>query len=82
MSAPNKMKDTGSNQSRNLKTDLEKMYLEENLISKGYCLADLRKLPKDEARRLMVEACTYASMKLAEVESRAHLTQEIHFQPH
>jgi hypothetical protein len=56
---------------------LEKQLIEEYLDSRGHHLADLRTLPKEEAKRLMEEACRYASLKLAEVESRAHFRSEI-----
>ena len=58
---------------------LELMYLGEFLKGKGYRLKDLCKLPTEQARKLMVEACSYASMKLAEVESRAKFVQHIHY---
>jgi hypothetical protein len=58
-------------------------YLEETLIEnylkgKGYTLEALKKLPETEVKQLMTEASTYASNKLAEVELRAHLVQELH----
>jgi hypothetical protein len=58
---------------------LERKYIEEYLTEKGYCLSNLQALPEREARRLMREACRYASLKLAEVESRAQLRKEIHY---
>ncbi len=58
---------------------LELMYLGEFLKGKGYRLSDLCTLPKEKARKLMVEACAYASMKLAEVESRAKFVQRIRY---
>jgi hypothetical protein len=58
-------------------SSLERHLIEEYLDSKGYHLADLRSLPKQEAKRLMEEACRYASLKLAEVESRAHFRSQI-----
>ena len=60
---------------------LERKYIEEFLAGKGYSLYDLQALPEREARRLMRDACRYASLKLAEVESRAHLRREIHYPP-
>ena len=57
---------------------LEKKLIEEHLQGKGYALEDLHSLPKEEAQQLMRAACTYASLKLAEVESRARFRQEIH----
>lgn len=59
---------------------LEKMLLEEYLESKGYRLEDLKNLPPAEAQKLMKEACAYASMKLAEVESKAQFRRDIHFE--
>ena len=58
--------------------DLEMFYIEEYLREKGYSINDLRMLPEPETKRFMVEACRYVSLKLAELESRAHLRREIH----
>jgi hypothetical protein len=58
---------------------LERKLIEEYLTEKGYRLSDLQALPERDARRLMREACRYASLKLAEVESRAQLRKEIHY---
>ncbi len=58
---------------------LEKKYIEDYLAGKGYSLEDLKGLPKDEAKRLMTGACTYASLKLAEVESKAKFRQKIKY---
>jgi hypothetical protein len=57
---------------------LEKMLIETYLKGKGYTLEELQNLPEEEAKRLMKEASTYASGKLAEVEVKAHLMQELH----
>lgn len=56
---------------------LEKMYIEEYLREKGYDLKSIHRLPEAEMKRLMREACTYASTRLAEVESRAQFRREI-----
>lgn len=56
---------------------LEKKYIVEYLESKGLNLDNLARLPKDEMEQLMREACQYASLKLAEVESRAKFRHEI-----
>jgi hypothetical protein len=56
---------------------LERRLIREYLHNEGYSLEDLRKLPKEEARHLMEDACKYASLKLAEVESRALFREEI-----
>jgi hypothetical protein len=56
---------------------MEKMLLEEFLHGKGHSLADLNKLPKAQAKALMSEACQYASLRLAQVESTAHFREKI-----
>ena len=56
---------------------LERHFIEEYLLSKGYHLVDLETLPEETAKKLMREACTFASLKLAEVESRARFQDKI-----
>ncbi len=63
---------------RGPKSDLEKNLIEEYLEGKGYRLDTLSNLPEGEAKALMAEACRYASLKLAEIESRSHLRETIH----
>lgn len=58
-------------------SSLEKMLIEAFLEGKGYSLEALKQLPEEEARQLMRAASSYASMKLAEVESKAQFRQEI-----
>jgi hypothetical protein len=57
---------------------LEKTLIETYLKGKGYTLEELKSLPEAEAKQLMKEASTFASCKLAELEDRAHLVQELH----
>ena len=57
---------------------LEWKYIQDYLRSKGASLESLGKLPQDEQQRLMCEASQYASLKLAEVESRAKFRHDIH----
>lgn len=56
---------------------LEVRIIEEYLLRKGYHLRELKMLPNLEARRLMAEACAFASLKLAEIESRAKFIKKI-----
>lgn len=56
---------------------MEKMLLEEFLHGKGYSLADLNRLPEAQVKALMAEASQYASLKLAQVESKAHFREKI-----
>ncbi len=58
---------------------LERMLIESYLRDKGFAsIKELSKLPKDEAKKLMMEACRYASLKLAEVESTDKFQKDIH----
>ena len=57
---------------------LEKVLIETYLKGKGYTLKKLKNMPEEEVKQLMKEAFTYASGKLAEVEVKAHLMQELH----
>jgi len=54
------------------------MLIETYLKGKGYALEDLKYLPKAAAKQFLTEASNYASGKLAEVEVKAHLMQELH----
>jgi hypothetical protein len=56
---------------------LEKQLVEDYLKSKGYNRQDLHKLPEEQAKELMMEACNYASLKLAELESKSKFRDEI-----
>lgn len=57
---------------------LASMYIEEFLRGKGYTFESVRQLPEEQAKKVMAEASTYAACKLAEVERRAHIMDEIH----
>lgn len=57
---------------------LEKRYIEQYLKSRGYRLSDLDRLQPEIARRLRTEASAYASLKLAELESKARFKHSIH----
>ena len=57
---------------------LENALIDEYLKDKGYSHEDLKKLPADLVEKLMKEASQYASLKMEEVEARAHLIQELH----
>lgn len=59
------------------KAALEKALIEEYLIEQGYSLEKLKELPERVVKQLMKEATKYASLKLEEIEARAHLVEEI-----
>jgi hypothetical protein len=58
---------------------LERELIGQYLRDKGYRREDLRKLPREEAKRLMKEACRYASLKLAEIEAKAGFRRKIKY---
>jgi hypothetical protein len=57
---------------------LEQAFIAEYLESVGHSLASLHELPKEKAAELLKQASRYASGKLTEVESRAHLVHDLH----
>jgi hypothetical protein len=57
-------------------TVLERTLTAEYLFSKGYLMSDLRELPPQVATSLMLEACRFAALRLAEIESKAELYQK------
>jgi hypothetical protein len=57
---------------------LERAYLEQYLQGLGFSLASLANLPPEQATQLMKAASLYASMQLAEVETRSHLVEDMH----
>ena len=57
---------------------MEKALIEAYLKAKGYSLKDLQDLPEEQAKKLMTEACEYASLRLAQVESTVHFRDKIH----
>ena len=59
---------------------LERQLIVDFLVEKGYRLEDLRTLPADSSKALMTQACTYASLKLAEIQARSQFRQKIHFE--
>jgi len=77
MCAPQDITDIDKSAAEGPQSALERKYIQEYLESQGTNLESLSRLPKDEMQRLMREACKYASLKLAEVESRAKFRHEI-----
>jgi hypothetical protein len=57
---------------------LERAFIEEYLARRGYHLNALHDLPRDQANALLKEATAYASGRLTEVETRAHLVDDLH----
>ena len=57
---------------------LERAFIEEYLHGRGQQLNTLNSLPREQANALMKEASAYASGRLTEVETRAHLVEALH----
>lgn len=57
---------------------LEKALIEEYLNKNGYTHESLKKLPPKLVKKIMQEASQYASLKMEEVEARAHFVKELH----
>jgi len=57
---------------------LEKMYMEEFLRSRGHTWETANALPEVERKKIMTEASTFVSGKLAEVEGKARISDELH----
>ena len=56
---------------------MENSLIAEYLQAHGHTLVSLHRLPEDEAKALMTAASLHASMRLTEVESRAHFVDGI-----
>ena len=57
---------------------LENALIEEYLKEKGYSHEGLKKLPAELVEKLMKEASQFASLKMEEVQARAHFVKELH----
>jgi hypothetical protein len=57
---------------------LERALIDEFLTFRGYTRRAVAQLPSSEAASLLSTACEYASLRLAEIESRAHYIGEMH----
>ncbi|MGW8226693.1 MAG: hypothetical protein ACWGOY_13215 [Anaerolineales bacterium] len=73
MGTPKITPDTGEGS----QSALERIYIQEFLSNKGINPEIFGQLTKEEQHQLMREASQYASLKLAEVESRAKFRHDI-----
>lgn len=58
-------------------TALEKRLIDEYLRQKGHSFLEVQRMPANQRKTLMREACLYASLKLAEIDSRARFRKQI-----
>ena len=57
---------------------LARLYVEEFLRAKGLTVETVHDLRSETAHQIMVEASTYAALKLAEVENKSKVIQAMH----
>jgi len=60
-----------------LQSELERALIGEYLLGKGFFLEDLKTMSKADAKNLMAGACRFASLKLAEMESRSQFRRKL-----
>jgi hypothetical protein len=63
---------------RTIHSSLEKQFIKDYLNSRGYQFKDLEVLPAEKSKSLMISACQYASLKLAEIESCSQFMSKVH----
>lgn len=56
---------------------LAELYVTEYLRAKGLTVEQVRELPAERAQQIMIEASTYAALKLAEVEKKSQMAREL-----
>ena len=61
------------------KSPLEWQLINSFLEEEGYCLEDLKNLPDDVSRKLLIEACTFASEKMVEIQMRIQYLQSFSY---
>jgi hypothetical protein len=64
-------------QGRAIQSALEGQFINTYLLDQGFERSDIKKMPRELARKLMVKACQYASLKLAEIEARSKFIKKI-----
>ena len=71
------LKTLNRNTNQNSESVLERHFIAEYLRSKGYRASDLKYLPEEQRKKMMKEACTYAAVKLANIEAKSKFRQKI-----
>jgi len=62
------------------KSSLEWQLINSYLEEEGYCLEDLKTLPDDVSKSLLIEACTFASKKMIEIQMRIQHLQSFSYE--
>ncbi len=58
---------------------LEREFIIDYLGQRGYKLQDLKALAPVLRKKVLTQACRYASLKLAEIESCSHFIHKLHY---
>lgn len=75
---PHRMGNMSTNQKYiGKQSSMEMNFIEQYLSTQGYCINEIGSLSIPLARQLMAEASRYASLKLAELESKAGFREKI-----
>jgi hypothetical protein len=56
---------------------LEAQLVTDYLLSQGYRRSDILKMPAEQKRALMMKACMYAALRLADIEAKSLFRQKI-----
>lgn len=64
-------------QGKAIQSALERQFISQFLQEQGYNMTAIKSLPKNQARKLMIEASKHASSRLAEIEARSKFIQKI-----
>lgn len=59
-------------------TQLAHAYLDQFLLDRGLSWESIKHLPPDAMKRILVEASTQLSLRLAELEDRARFMSDVH----
>ena len=59
---------------------LERQLINDYLAKKGYRREDIKTLPINLAKELMTESCTFASLRLAEIQARSQFLRKIQYE--
>jgi hypothetical protein len=65
---------------KTFQSSLERQFIVDYLTEKGYRMGELQTLPNKLVKELMTAACIYASLRLAEIESRSKFIRKLHFE--
>ena len=57
---------------------LAQAYLDQYLLDRGLTWESIRHLPADEVKKLLIDASTHLSLRLAELEDRARFMADVH----